>query len=281
MPYCSGADGVKLYYEDFGDGPAMVFTNAGLQTHKQWEGQVASLADEFRTITYDWRGTGQSDKPRSGYTAERAAADLCALVETLGVAPAILVGHGIGTHVTFMAATSRPDLVRGMVLASGGPWFCGERDGVAGGLSNEFLDFIVGKSSKPKDARGISDPQIFGDLAEHWLFHRPQTPAVVNSVLEQALEWPHYPHAAYLKSMREVDHRHRFGQVRWPTLIIQGRHDHKQRYEGACYMAEQIPGAKLVTLEDSAHMGQLEEINAFNQALVRFAREACSVKRAA
>jgi pimeloyl-ACP methyl ester carboxylesterase len=102
MPLCEATDGVHLYYEDFGDGQALIFTPAGVQTHKMWEGQAAGLSDRFRTITYDWRGTGASDKPRTGYTGEAAAADLAALVETLGTAPAVLVGHGIGSHVTLL-----------------------------------------------------------------------------------------------------------------------------------------------------------------------------------
>jgi len=115
MPYCAMKDGVRIYYEDFGDGPAIVFTSCGVQTHKMWENQVAGLADRFRILTYDWRGTGDSDKPRSGYTAEAAAGDLIALVEALGIAPAALVGHGIGAQLTLMAATARPDIVSKMV----------------------------------------------------------------------------------------------------------------------------------------------------------------------
>lgn len=70
MPYCDVADDVALYYEDFGAGSPVVFTNAGNLTHKMWMGQVAALAPAFRTITYDIRGTGFSAKPRLGYTAE-------------------------------------------------------------------------------------------------------------------------------------------------------------------------------------------------------------------
>ena len=106
MSLCEVAGGVKLYCQEFGEGPALVFTNAGQLTHRMWEGQVAHLANSHRTITYDWRGTGASDKPRSGYTCEAVAADLCALIEKLDAAPAILVGHGIGTHAMILAAVS-------------------------------------------------------------------------------------------------------------------------------------------------------------------------------
>lgn len=280
MPYCEVESGIRLYYEDFGEGPAVVFTASGSQTHRMWENQVAALAGAFRTVTYDWRGTGNSDKPRGGYTIERATADLCALIERLGLAPAVLVAHGIGDHVTLLAATQRPDLVAGIVLASAAPWFGGVRDGVAGGLSPDFLDLLE-RGVKGKDARGMPYPQMCAELSERLLFHRPQPPAVHQSILEQALNWPLAVINAYAASVAAVDHRERLGHVRCPTLVIQGRHDRKTLYSGAVYLAQGIAGARLVTLEDSAHMGQIEEINAFNAALIGFLEAVRHRKRAA
>ena len=114
--------------------------------------------------------------------------------------------------------------------------------------------------------------QACAELCEQWLFHRPQHPAVHHAVLEQALSWPQAVINAYANSMRQVDHRRRLGTIACPTLLIQGRHDRKQRYEGAVHMSRLIPGARLMTLEDSAHMGQIEEQNAFNDALRQFLR---------
>lgn len=269
MPYCNAADGVQLYYEDFGKGEALIFTSAGVQTHKMWEAQVAQLAREYRTITYDWRGTGASGKPSTGYTGEAAARDLCTLVETLVKEPAILVGHGIGTHVTLLAASYRPELVKGLVLASGGPWFCGDRDGIKGGLSDEFIAFMA-KRSGLQDEKGISYADTFAEMAADWLFYKPQSAALNFSVLEQALTWPQFVLNEYMATMVAIDHRARLKNISCPVLILHGRHDRKQRYEGAAYFAENIPGARLVTLEESAHMGQCEEITAFNKAMMTF-----------
>jgi non-heme chloroperoxidase len=279
MPFCEVTDGLKLYYEDFGDGLPIVFTAAGNLTHKMWEGQVAALAGRYRTITYDWRGTGDSDKPRSGYTGEALAADLSALIERLDLAPAILVGHGLGTHVTILAATARPELVRGMVLVSAAPWFSGERDGAVGGVSEDFIRFVAERTGL-NDGRGIPYAKACADLNE-WLFHHAQPPSVQNWIFEQAMTWPQFVLNAYARNMRELDHRERLGRIGCPTLIIQGRHDRKQRYEGAAYMASRIKDARLVTLENSAHMGEIEELNTFNRALISFVQEVEALKRVA
>jgi pimeloyl-ACP methyl ester carboxylesterase len=269
MSLCEVAQGVSLYYEDFGEGPAVVFTAAGSLTHKMWESQIAALAGEYRTVSYDWRGTGASDKPRSGYTPKILAADLCALIENLGLAPAVLVGHGIGTHVTLLAAANRPDLTRGIVLASGAPWYSGDHEGVTGGLSPDFIEFLK-RTNELGDPRGVPYAAACAELAENWLFHRPQASAVHHAILEQALSWPQAVINMVARGMAGIDHRLRFRQIECPTLVIQGRYDRKQRYEGAVYLAQQIKNARLVTLENSAHMGQIEELNAFNLALSEF-----------
>ena len=280
MPYCEVASGVRLYYEDFGDGPAIVFTPSGQLTHKMWESQVAALAGDYRTVAYDWRGTGASDRPRDGYTVDAAAADVCTLVERLGLAPTVLVGHGIGNHPNIIAAATRPDLVSGLVLVSAAPWFSGTHDGVEGGLAPEFLEFLA-RGSGMQDARGIPYAQVCGDLSERFLFHRPQSPAVHQACLEQGLTWPQFVINAYAKTLRSVDHRERLAQIRCPALVVQGRHDRKSRYAGAAYLAEKIKGARFVTLEDSAHMVQTEEINAFNAAVKGFLESIHAARRAA
>ena len=271
MPFLTRPDGVDVYHEDFGKGPALLFIHAGNMSHAMWEGQVAALAGEFRTVTFDWRGTGQSGKPRGGYTAEAVVADVCALIEELRLEATTLVGHGIGTHVALMAAEARPELVRGLALASAAPWFLGERDGAVGGLSEAFMRFLEEKNGLGT-GRGVPYAQACAELAENWLFHRPPHPAVLQAVLVQALGWPQFVINAYVASMRGIDQRDRLGRIACPTLLLQGRHDRKQRYEGAVHMAGLLSDAHLVTLEHSAHMGQLEEEHPFNEALRSFAR---------
>jgi pimeloyl-ACP methyl ester carboxylesterase len=267
------ADGVRLYVEDFGEGTPVVFICGGNLTHRSWDSQVAALAGQFRTITFDWRGTGASDKPRSGYTLDIAARDVQSIVETLGAAPAALVGHGLGAHVALFLAYARPDMVKGLFLTAAAPWFCGERDGAAGGVSEEFLRFMIAQASRNGSGVRVPYAQTCYELGEKWVFHSSQSPGVYQDMLEQALAWPQYVLNAYANSMHEVDHRARLPLLHCPTLIAQGRHDRKQRYEGAVHMVEMIPGARLHTFENSATMTNVEEVEAFNQTLAEFVLE--------
>jgi pimeloyl-ACP methyl ester carboxylesterase len=139
MNFVQMADGVRLYVEDFGEGQPIVLICGANLTHQSWESQVAALAGEFRTISFDWRGTGASDKPRGGYTGEAAAGDVLALIDRLGLAPAVLIGHGLGAHLALLAAYAAPQKVKGLVLTAAAPWFSGERDGMAGGAPGPLV----------------------------------------------------------------------------------------------------------------------------------------------
>lgn len=276
MPYCDVSTGVRLYYEEFGEGEPVVFICGGQATHKLWGSQVAALAREFRTVTFDWRGTGSSDKPRSGYTIETAASDVGALMDGLGIASATLVGHGLGSHLALLTADARPQAVNGLFLAAAAPWMSGERDGQVGGLPEDFLRFVTSQQG-----RSVPYPETCFELGDKWLFHKPQSRGIDQWAMEQALDWPQYVLESYAGSLRRIDHRERLPRISCPAVIAQGRHDRKQRYEGAIHLASAMPHARLVTFENSAHMPMVEETGAFNTTLLDFARAVIGSRRAA
>ncbi|MGE3844680.1 MAG: alpha/beta fold hydrolase [Vicinamibacterales bacterium] len=265
MPYLQVSENTRLFYQSFGKGEPVVFTNAGLLTHKQWDEHVAQLSNRFHTITYDWLGTGRSDRPNVSYTTQLAVDALCTLLERCASSPATLVGHGIGCHVSVLATLQRPELVKRLVLCNGAPWYHGERDG-SGGFSKEFQAFWFERMS----FKTVPAAEAISDLAETYLYHRPPSPAVGAAVLAQALEWPMHVFKSYTADMAELDLSPRLKDLRCETLVMHGRHDRKQRYAGGQYFAKHTPGARLVTFEESAHMIMYEEMGRFTEELARF-----------
>lgn len=268
MPYIEKQPQGKIFYQEFGHGDSVVFTNAGLLTHKQWDNQVTKMAREFKTITYDWSGTGASDRPNITYDAALAVDTLCSVIEHCNAAPAILVGHGVGAHVTILAALRRPDLVRGIVLVSGAPWYRGDLDG-AGGFSDEFMEFWHERMS----LKAKTSPEAISDLSDGYLYHQTPHPAVAAAVLMQAVEWPLYVFQSYTADLGPLDFRNDIPKISCPTLIMHGRHDRKQRYEGGVYFSKKIKNAKLVTFENSSHMSMYEEVSRFTEELSQFVRQ--------
>jgi len=89
---------IELYYEDHGDGPAVVLVHGWPVDSRSWEPQVYPLlAAGYRVITYDRRGFGRSSRPTAGYDFDTLAADLQVLLEQLDLRGATVVGFSLGT----------------------------------------------------------------------------------------------------------------------------------------------------------------------------------------
>lgn len=93
---------IELYYEDHGDGPAVVLLHGWPVDSRSWEPQLHPLLmGGYRVITYDRRGFGRSSRPTSGYDFDTLADDLAQLLDALDVQDAVLVGFSLGTGELF------------------------------------------------------------------------------------------------------------------------------------------------------------------------------------
>ncbi len=90
-------DGTQIYYKDWGTGEPVVFSHGWPLTADAWEDQMVFLTSRgYRCIAHDRRGHGRSSQPWNGNDMDTYADDLAALVETLDLKNAILVGHSTG-----------------------------------------------------------------------------------------------------------------------------------------------------------------------------------------
>jgi len=112
-------NGTRLYYQQSGEGPDVVLVHAVTSNQAVWmfTGLVDSLATDFRVTSYDLRGHGASERPLSGYTSATMAEDYRQLHASLGLGPALLVGHSFGGVVALHAAILVPEAVAGVVLS--------------------------------------------------------------------------------------------------------------------------------------------------------------------
>jgi 3-oxoadipate enol-lactonase len=113
-------NGTRLFYQQSGDGPDVVLIHAVTSNQAVWV--FTGLADAvvsagFRVTTYDLRGHGASDRPPTGYTSADMAADFRALHATLGLEPALVVGHSFGGVVGLHTALLAPECVAGVILS--------------------------------------------------------------------------------------------------------------------------------------------------------------------
>lgn len=110
---------MRLYFDAEGDGPLVVLLHGFPESRCAWRKQVPALARAgFRVVTPDLRGYGDSPKPRDvdSYRLPALVNDVAELIESVGGAPCVLVGHDWGALVAWFTAMLRPELLRKLAI---------------------------------------------------------------------------------------------------------------------------------------------------------------------
>jgi pimeloyl-ACP methyl ester carboxylesterase len=100
--------GTKLHYLTAGHGPALLLLHGYAETSRMWRPIIPRFAEKFTVIAPDLPGIGDSDIPTSGLDMKSAAATIHALVKSLGITSARVVGHDIGLMVAYAYAAQFP-----------------------------------------------------------------------------------------------------------------------------------------------------------------------------
>lgn len=218
-------DGTRLYYKDWGVGPAVVFSHGWPLSSDSWEAQMLFLAERgYRCVAHDRRGHGRSSQPWSGNDMNTYADDLAELIETLDLRDVVLVGfstgggevsryigrHGLG-RVAKLALISAitPLMLRTPTNPSGTP-----------------LDVFDGLR-----AASIADRStLYRDLASgpFFGFNRPGaniSRGMIDSFWLQGMQAGHKNAYDCIRVFSETDLTEDLRQIDVPTLIVHGDDD--------------------------------------------------------
>ncbi len=248
---------IDLYYETAGQGPPILFIHGLGSSSRDWEPQIAIFSKTHRTVTFDVRGHGQSDKPPGPYSVPLFAADTAALIQALDIAPAHVVGISMGGMIAFQLAVSAPELVKSLVIVNSGPelvlrtWK--ER---LNGLQRLLVVRLLGMRK-------------MGQVLGKRLFPKPEQEELRRMFVER---WAENDQRAYYDAMRGLvgwSVADRLGDIQHPTLVIAADEDYTPVSLKRDYVAR-MPRAELVVIEDSRHATPVERPEQFNQALMAF-----------
>jgi 3-oxoadipate enol-lactonase len=249
VPY-AGVSGSRIYYEETGTGPAVVLLHEGLMDRRMWEPQWAAFTERFRTIRFDAPGFGNSEPAAADYVLADVLGELLDALELDSVA---LVGGSMGGKAAIDFALASPDRVWALVAA-------------VPGLSG----FSFRAFSEEQNARGEAmwEARDLPGLADLWL--EVWAPLGVDETLRTIA----HDAVKTFELPEEVNPERtaadRLGELRVPTLVIEGGRDVEGIRQICAKLAAEVPGAQLEVFADSDHLPSYREPERFNRVVLEF-----------
>ncbi|MFK4042148.1 alpha/beta fold hydrolase [Nonomuraea wenchangensis] len=238
MPYATTDGGVKLSYQVRGDGPALVLLQGQANDHRWWDPVRADFAAAHLTVTLDWRGTGDSDKPDEPYTTRGFATDVVTVLDTLGIGRAHVYGTSMGGRVAQWLAADHPGRVGGLVIGCSSP---GGAHGVE--RSNE-----VRRSLAQRDRAAAERALLELMYTPAWLAAHPGPHHTTGDP-----GMPAHARRRHLAASAGHDAWDALPAISAPTLVVHGTDDVFNPAANAPLLAGRIPGAQLRLIAGARH----------------------------
>jgi len=269
MPFATGPDGVRIFYEVCGDrGPAAVLIQGLGLSSRFWfdlPDRLTRGPEPWRVVTIDNRGVGQSDKPRGLFTMTEMAEDVRAVLDAAGVERATVVGLSLGGMIAQHVALRYPSRVDGLVLlatTAGPPHFRPPR---ARALAT-LLTLPLGGRLRPRGAVAPSLARLV--LSQH----DAARAAELLSAWPEALRNDPTSVRVYVAQLCAVV-RHstgaRLGTIACPTVVMTGDDDPLIPGENSTRLAKLVPGAYLEVVQRCGHIIPASDPDSIGRALAR------------
>ena len=267
MPYATARDGIKLYYEETGSGTPLVFIHEFAGDYRSWEPQMRFFARYFRCVAYNARGFPPSEAPDDPehYSQAHARDDAVAVLDQLGFDRAHIVGLSMGGFAALHVGIAYPQRARSLVIAGCGygaapdkrQAFQAECEAAATSFEANWSEAAAKYALGPTRVQlQNKDPRGWSEFARQLTEHSPKGQALTMRGVQKRRPslWE------LVEDMKRID---------VPTLIVTGDED-DPCLEPALLMKRAIATSGLVVLPCSGHTINIEEPQAFNQALLEF-----------
>lgn len=251
---------MRLSFNTFGSGPAVLFLHGVGSGKEGWQHQVNPVTDLGRQfVAIDAPGFGNTNLPENaGF--EPHVEGVIAVMDQLGLETAIICGHSLGGMTAQEIYAAAPERVSGLILSATSPAF-GKPDG-------DFQKKFLQDRFAPFDA-GMSMPDFAKQFSPKLVGPDP----LQNAIVEIIEVMSQVPVASYRLAMRTItgfDQRANLPNINVPTLLIAGENDSNAPAPMMEKMASKIAGAEYVLLPSTGHLAPIENPAAFNQHLTDF-----------
>ena len=246
-------DGVGIHYEVHGEGPTLLLSHGYSATSQMWRGQIDALSNDFQLVLWDMRGHGQSDYPDDdgAYSEAATVADMAALLDEVDAKTAIVGGLSLGGYMSLAFHLAHPERVLALLIIDTGPGY--RNDEARDGWNRNAL-----RTARRYETEGL------GRLAGGSPEMRTSTQRSADGLARAARGMLTQKDARVISSLPAIS---------VPALVVVGADD-TPFLAASDYMAAKIPGAKKVVIDKAGHAANIDQPEAFNQAVLAFLRDA-------
>ncbi len=274
--YITTADGVQLYYKDWGpkNGPVVTFSHGWPLNSDSWDAQMMFLAEHgYRVVAHDRRGHGRSSQPWDGNDMDHYADDLATVINTLDLKDVTLVGFSTGGgEVARYIGRHGTGRVKKAVLISAVPPFMLKTADNPGGVPIEVFDGM-------RKAQLENRAQFYKDVPSgpFYGFNRPgakPNQAMIDAWWVQGMQGGQKNTYDSIAAFSSTDFRGDLKRFNVPTLVIHGDDDQVVPIDvGGRMSAKLIPGAKLIVYPGAPHGLTETHKDKVNQDLLAFLQQ--------
>ena len=256
MPFAQ-INGIDLYYEVHGNGPALVLAHGGGGSHLSWWQQVPELSKTYRVITFDHRSFGQSHDLPNGPGPNAFVQDLTALLDRLGIEKAAVAGQSMGGWTVCGFAAAHPQRTSALILCD-----------TTGGIDTPEVtkaQASIQERSKGNLAQVLASAysRTFPERQPALCFLYQQISALNTRVAPNLV-----PLLFGLKHAVKPIVEHHI-----PTLLLVGEEDVLTPPQAMASVAAQLPQARFVTVPQAGHSVYFERAEEFNRIVGEFLRQ--------
>jgi proline iminopeptidase len=269
-------NGNPLYYEELGAGmkqAILCFHGApGMGDHHEPKASWGRLADSYRVVVQDQRGSGESGL-RPPFTHRQWVDDAEALRQYLDLGKVVVAGGSYGGYLAQEYTLAYPDQVVAVLLRDTAPDHSHGEEAEANALASprvkDKLDYA--NFRRIMDGNCLSDDDMRDCFAEIQPLYNVNWDPVRDARRLKEIRWHHASHNyAFSHNLPGFDLKPRLAEVHVPALITHGRYDWIIPVAAAVEASQLYPNARLVIFENSGHSPQIEEVESWEAAVRQF-----------
>ena len=229
-------NGISIHYAIYGQGSPVIFLHGGLANTDYWGNQVPPVATHHTVILMDSRGHGRSTRDARPYGYDLMADDVVALMDTLKIARADIVGWSDGGILGIDLAIRHKDRIGKVFAFAANTVTSGVKDGVE---NNPTFAAFIARAGQEYETHSATPKSFVDQISRMWA------------------EQPNWSDA----ELKAID---------TPVLVVDGDHDEAIKREHTEYIAATIPHAGLLILPNTSHFAFLQDPRQFNFAILHF-----------